>query len=305
MCIEKITATASSNIALIKYWGKLDIENNIPTNPSISVGLPFLKTITGIFKNNEGKYIFRLNNNDVKITDRMLKCINFFRKIANNDDFITIESENNFPDSCGLASSASGMAALVKALNKYYQTDLSDEKLSEIARVGSGSACRSIFDNIVKWDNEKAFEIGKWDDLRIFNIVISKKKKKVSSTDGMIRTPLTSPFFETRLNLIHDKISKVEECLKNLDFKRLGEIVIRESNELQALCLSSYPPIRYLEDSSFDVINDIFALNELEFKAFYSFDAGPNPFIFVQEKNFDEVFNFFKNKYSYELIIGK
>ncbi|KAM0677978.1 diphosphomevalonate decarboxylase [Binucleata daphniae] len=304
MTKKTVTATSHSNLALIKYWGKLDISNNIPTNASISVLLPKLVTETEIAYNCEAYDIFMLDNVNKTINDKMKTLIKHFKNIANDDRNITIKSNNNFPHSCGMASSASGFSALVKALNNFYETNIPLDELCNLARYGSGSAARSMHDGIVKWDKDGVEYIGRWDELRAFIIVINDSVKKIGSTEGMIRTVKTSKLFQYRLQHIDKKIQQALDYIKTKDFVNLGDLVMRESNEIHAIFLDTFPPILYLNNESMNVINHVLELNKNEFKAFYTFDAGSNPTIFVLEKNYNEVYEYFKTK-DYKIIEGK
>lgn len=294
----KAEAVSFPNIALIKYWGKHDIKNNIPTNSSISLSLPKLITKTTITESgsDKDKDIFYLDGEVFPINERMERVIGIFKATQNASASIRIESHNAFPHSCGLASSASGISALVKALNIFYSTGLNARELSEIARIGSGSACRSIENGLIEWINTYAVKVGDWEDLKVFVIVLDGVKKNVGSTEGMIRTASTSSLFQHRLGRIDEKIQDVELFVKEKRFGDLGLLVMRESNELHAVCMDSLPPILYLNSESIRMTNEIMKLNEREFVAFYSFDAGPNPFVFVLEKNYQFVYNHFRIK---------
>lgn len=305
MSSDKAEATSFPNIALIKYWGKKDTENNIPTNSSISLSLPKLVTKTIIMSTDEDHDIFFLNGDLFNINQKMKHVINIFKSKKNENTPIRIDSFNEFPHSCGLASSASGISALVKALNIYYETNLTVKEMSEIARIGSGSACRSIESGLVKWIDTYAVKVGDWEDIKIFNIVLNELEKDISSTEGMIRTIETSSLFQHRLLKIDEKIKLVESFVKNKHFEELGKLVMKESNEMHAVCLDSYPPIFYLNEKSIGVIKEVMKLNEKNFVAFYSFDAGPNPFIFVLKSNYDYVHNHFIKEFGYRTIAGR
>ncbi|KAM0675295.1 hypothetical protein GVAV_001120 [Gurleya vavrai] len=175
------TATSHPNIALIKYWGKKDVSQNIPTNESLSISLPKLKTTTEISYTEKTEDEFYLDEKSLKINDKMKTIIKIFKEKANDHQNIKIISNNNFPHSCGLASSASGFSALVKALNLFYQTKLNDYELTRIARFGSGSAARSIAQGVVKWKDEDAWKVCDYEELKNqgCRIIILGFKKKL------------------------------------------------------------------------------------------------------------------------------
>ncbi|KAM0687493.1 diphosphomevalonate decarboxylase [Conglomerata obtusa] len=302
MTHTRATSHSHPNIALIKYWGKSDIANNIPTNASLSLSLNKLTSTTTIEFSSTTNDEFFLDDKPTKIKERMHVLIKHFKDISKNQKSISIKSVNNFPHSCGLASSASGFSALVKALDNFYNTNLSEVELSKLARYGSGSAARSIATGVVKWVGEYAWSVGDWKELKVFNVVLDKQVKKVSSTDGMIRTVLTSNLFKYRLLNVDDKIKLAEKYISERDFISLGELSMRESNEMHAIFLDTFPPIMYLNEESLGVIEAVHYANEKDFKMFYSFDAGPNPFIFVLENNYEDVLNYFTNVLKHEII---
>ncbi|TBU08878.1 diphosphomevalonate decarboxylase [Hamiltosporidium magnivora] len=288
-------AISHPNIALVKYWGKKDIEMNISSNMSVSLTLKNLETVTVVSPSEEKRDIFILNGHERPMKERMIKVIQLFKKRAGDVSYIKIDSKNNFPDSCGLASSASGFSALVKALNNFYDLNISTPELTEIARYGSGSSSRSIYDGFVCLDGVKSYKVSDWDDIKVFVILLEDTEKKVSSTEGMIRCAKTSNLYNLRLKYINYKAQEAMEYIKNKDFTNLAVLTMKEANEIHAIFMDSYPPIWYLNGRSFEVIDKVFELNSKSIKAAYTFDAGPNPFILTLRKDFEEIFNHFKN----------
>lgn len=228
--LTEITAEAPINIAIIKYWGKQDSEQNIPLNDSISLTLSSdcMKSNTTV-KFNDSLVEDRLILNGIKYpinkrVERVLKFVRHVKKTQEKDDKkktllksqewildckVEIISRNNFPTAAGLASSASGYAALGKALHYLYfgQFESSSSKIvkgnkkhnqfiSHIARIGSGSACRSVDGGFVKWlqnngKNSHAIQLQNesyWADLRVIICVASHHRKKVSSAEGQQRS---------------------------------------------------------------------------------------------------------------------
>lgn len=294
-------ATSSPNIALIKYWGKKDEKNNIPTNRSVSITLTKLITKTKILESINEDLLF-INGKRRIITDRMKMLLNEFKKLGDNK-FVRIESENNFPDSCGLASSASGISALVKALNDFYGLKLNDEELSRWARFGSGSASRSIFSGFVCCEGEYSRKI-KDCDLRVFVVIVDNVEKKVSSTEGMIRTVKTSNLFKYRLENIEKKVENGIEFIKNDNFEDLAELTMKESNEMHSVFLDSYPPIHYLSEKSCSIMELCHEINKNGIKVMYTFDASPNGFIITRNEDFECIMEIFKKK-GFEIMIAK
>ncbi|KAJ7552734.1 hypothetical protein O6H91_06G067900 [Diphasiastrum complanatum] len=211
-----------------------------------------------------------------------------------------IVSENNFPTAAGLASSAAGFACLVYTLaqlmgvNERYQGEL-----SAIARLGSGSACRSLDGGFVKWDmgqkedgaDSIAVQIANethWKDLVIFIAVVSSRQKEVSSTSGMQETVQTSPFLHFRAkDVVPKRIKEMEDAVARHDFSSFARITCADSNQFHATCLDTSPPIFYLNDTSKRLIGLVERWNTQEGspQAAYTFDAGPNAVLFTTESN--------------------
>ncbi|KAI5966691.1 MVD1 [Candida theae] len=214
-----------------------------------------------------------------------------------------IVSENNFPTAAGLASSAAGFAALISAIAKLYQLPTSSSELSKIARKGSGSACRSLFGGFVAWEmgqlatgeDSQAVEVAPlshWPSLKAAILVVSDDKKDTPSTSGMQLTVQTSSLFQYRIdNVVPQRFQEMKQAILDKDFAKFGRLTMQDSNQFHAVCLDSYPPIFYLNDTSKRVIKLVEKLNsdEGEIVAAYTFDAGPNAVVYYDEKDEDKV----------------
>lgn len=297
--IPSFTATSHPNIALIKYWGKKDKKENIPTNPSISVTLTKLITTTTILETQNDEFI--LDGKKEKIPERMKKVIDLFKNKANYKSGLKIDSKNSFPHSCGLASSASGYSALVKALDGFFNLNISKKDLSKFARFGSGSASRSIFDGFVilkEVDKEFVSEkICDWKEIRVMVLILNSKIKKVPSTEGMIRTVETSTLFQKRLEGVEKKIQKMTQFVKERNFEQMALLTMKDSNEIHATCLDSFPPIFYLNEMSFGVVEMVNEINKDGIKVGYTFDAGSNAFLITKECFYEEVKSKFEGEF--------
>lgn len=291
---KKITVISNPNIAIIKYWGKENIEENICSNQSISFQLSKLITTTSISFSKDDDEFF-LNGKKCLLNKKIKFIVELFKESVKNNQPIKIESVNNFPHSCGVASSASGFSALVKALDNFYETNFSEKDLSILARKCSGSASRSIPSDIVLCNKIYSETIGKWEEIKIFLVIIDSSPKKVSSTEGMCRTQETSFFYKERLTRVDDKIKLCREYIKSRDHQSLFKMIMRESNEIHSIMFESYPPIRYISDKGFEVMQIVHEINKSEIKVAYSFDAGTNPFIFVLKNDIGVIFKEFKN----------
>jgi len=302
------TFEATANIALVKYWGKRDEKLNLPYEGSLSITMDeTLKTRTTVLfserlKEDElwinGKK-FDLKNEEIK---ERLKILDLVRQKAGIKERAKIASLNCFPTEAGFASSAAGISALVFAALKASGLKIPLREISILARLGSGSACRSVFGGFVEWKKGKkkdgsdslAFQFAPsshWPDLRNLITVVSPEKKKVSSRAGMKRTVKTSILYPARLRYLPLLIKKVKKAILNRDFQTLAELVMRESDNLHAVMLDTWPPLFYLNDVSKQIIYAILDLNQKEGKniAFYTFDAGPNAHVFTLKKYEDKV----------------
>lgn len=306
-----MTCVAPVNIAVIKYWGKRDENLILPLNDSVSLTLDCdqmhskTSVIAGPFI--EDDCIF-LNGTIMPIdtNERLQKCFNLIRKlikIRKGDDCpeakwkIKVCSENNFPTAAGLASSAAGYACLVYTLANAF--GLMDEDLPSIARQGSGSACRSIYGGFVQWkagvDNlgtdSTAVQIATdthWPEMRILILVVNDSKKKISSTSGMQQSVKTSELLKYRIEkCVPERTKQIIQAIKEKNFETFSNITMRDSNQFHAICLDTYPPCVYLNQVSHEIISFVHDYNEAagQIKVSYTFDAGPNAFLFIQQKD--------------------
>ncbi|XP_053305630.1 diphosphomevalonate decarboxylase [Spea bombifrons] len=315
--MKKATCTAPVNIAVIKYWGKRNEELILPINSSLSVTLnqDQLKTTTSIAASRDfTEDRIWLNGKEDNINHpRLQSCLREIRRLARKrrsdaeDDSVSrilnykvhICSVNNFPTAAGLASSAAGYACLVYTLAKLYGVE---GELSEIARQGSGSACRSMYGGFVQWImGEK--EDGKdslaqqveaeshWPELRILILVASAEKKHVGSTAGMQTSVKTSPLLKLRAeSVVPGRMEEMIESIRKKDFESFGQLTMKDSNQFHATCLDTFPPIFYLNQVSQRIIHLVHRYNAYygQTKVAYSFDAGPNAVIFTLEPTVNE-----------------
>ncbi len=216
-------------------------------------------------------------------------------------------SHNNFPTAAGLASSASGFAALVASLAALYKLPASPSTLSLIARQGSGSACRSLFGGFVAWEmgaksdgsDSLAIEIAPqahWPEMQALICVVSDDKKGTSSTSGMQRTVETSLLLQHRINeVVPARMKAITEAIKARDFDSFAKITMADSNQFHAVALDTEPPIFYMNDVSRAIIALIVEYNRAsvaaggKLKAAYTFDAGPNAVIYAPAENLREI----------------
>lgn len=248
---------------------------------------------------------------DIQSSKRTLACLSnlrALRKALEDADSslpklsalpLRIVSENNFPTAAGLASSAAGFAALVRAVANLYQLPQSPRELSRIARQGSGSACRSLMGGYVAWRTgeqvdgsdslaEEVAPASHWPEMRALILVVSAEKKDVPSTEGMQTTVATSELFAARAQtVVPERMNAIEAAIRDRDFPKFAEITMRDSNTFHATCLDSWPPIFYMNDVSRAAVRLVHDINCAVGRtvAAYTFDAGPNAVIYYEEKD--------------------
>lgn len=216
---------------------------------------------------------------------------------------VYVASRNNFPTAAGLASSASGFAALVASLAALYELPATPSQLSVIARQGSGSACRSLFGGFVAWEmgsasdgsDSLAIEVAPrehWPDIHALICVVSDDKKGTSSTSGMQRTVETSALLQHRIaEVVPARMDAIKDAILRRDFPAFARITMQDSNQFHAVALDTDPPIFYLNDVSRAIIAIITEYNRAAgaIKAAYTYDAGPNAVIYAPKENVKEI----------------
>jgi diphosphomevalonate decarboxylase len=306
----KSSAKGPINIALVKYWGKEDEDRLIPLNNSISITLDmeecytFTEARVYITNTNEEECsVLYLNGKKESISRRLETLINIFRNKCEDknirDGLLVINSVNMLPTAAGCASSASSMSCIVKVLNKLFlNNSLTNTHLSALSRLGSGSACRSIFGGFVEWQkfNEdlkdsvavQIVDKDYWDDICVMLIIVSDKKKETSSTEGMKVSKETSLLLKYRVaEIVPKRIDEMKKAILEKDFDSLCELSMKDSNNFHAVCRDTYPTITYMNDTSNLIVKCVEKLNTLRkhYICAYTFDAGPNAFIIYKREN--------------------
>jgi len=302
----KASAIANANIAFVKYWGKEDTELFLPTRTNLSMTKADIYTHTTIeFSEDYSEDIIMLNEKkvDEKKFERIVKHLNLLRKKGGTNLKAKVVSKNNFPTAAGMASSASGFAALTVAGFAALGLDLKPEELSIIARQGSGSACRSIqggFNKWVKGSDETSYAHHLYDadywDIRDIVVVVKSTEKKISSTVGMDISTKTCPWYNKYAEIGEINTKRVEKALKEKDFEKLGKIIEEEALLLHCCMMTTVPSIRYWKPETLLVMDEVEKLREKGIKAYYTIDAGPNVHIITLPEYESEIENLFKGK---------
>lgn len=318
-----ITVIAPINIAVIKYWGKRDEELILPLNDSVSATLDTsvmcAKTSVCAHPDLAENEIW-LNGIQTSFNNQRLQnCLNTIKSIAKeqksvDENFLTwnirICSENNFPTAAGLASSAAGYACLVTALAKLYKIQ---KNVSAIARLGSGSACRSMYGGFVRWHAgtnpdgsdsiaSQVMDHLHWPEMRVLILVVKDTMKHTSSSKGMKLSVETSELLKHRVkNCVPKRVEEICEAIQTKNFSKFAELTMKDSNQFHAVCLDTYPPCVYMTDVSHRIVDIIHKYNELsgEVKVAYTFDAGPNACLYLLEKDVPEVISLIKQTFPF------
>ena len=278
------TAIAHPNIALVKYWGKQNKILNHPASPSLSITLDSLITKTKVSSSTETRLLLNgKKNEDLKVA----KFLNLFREKFELPP-VSVETNNNFPTGAGLASSASGFAALVTALNEHFQLGLSPSKLSEWARRGSASAARSIFGGFVtlqgpNWRAEQLSNQPHW-DLEICIIVINEGPKKISSTTGMKTSEATSPFYSEWIKSADLDFKIAKKAIIERDFVTLSEVSEQNCLKMHSVMHTSQPAISYWAPGTVSAMELVREIRNTGTPAFFTMDAGPQVKVIYPKK---------------------
>ena len=279
--MKEVTAIAHPNFALIKYWGKADSRSNIPAMSSISLTIDSLTSTTRISINTDStENIWTLNGKDQDDLGRINPVLKYLNNISRNNFGCIIKSENNFPTSAGLASSASGIASLVIAYNKLFRLDMSFDQLMKASMIGSGSAPRSllggfVFLNIEEQPSIKTImEPEEW-PLSMIICITDDKEKIISSREGMEISRKTSPFYQSWLDSNKADIQIAKSAIAEKNIKSLGEVAEKNCFLMHKVMKTSSPQLNYMTERTNNCIKEIKAAREDGADLFFTVDAGP------------------------------
>lgn len=278
-------AEAHPNIALVKYWGKRDEALNLPCVGSLSITLEPIRTRTRVrFLAEAGADVVRLNG-EAGAAGRVGTGLDLLRARAGVDWRAEVDSDNDFPTAAGLASSASGFAALMVAGAGALGLALPPSELSELARRCSGSAARSIFGGFAEWARgERAdgrdsiahplLDRAAW-PLSVAIAVTSTAAKAVSSTVGMRRTAATSPFQDAWVATQKADLAEARAAVTTHDFERLADISEHSCLKMHALALAARPGLIYWNAATVAAMHCVRELRAQGVPVFFTVDAGP------------------------------
>ena len=300
------TYEAPPNIALVKYWGVRDRALAIPYNSSLSVTLDRLRSRTTVTFDPSLRDD-RVELNGVVATggvrDGVVRFLNRVRERARVDTRADVRSENNFPTASGLASSASGFAALAGASTAALGLRYSSRELSRLARFGSGSASRSVFGGFVEWRAgtrsdgldcyaRSVYGPDHWPELAdVVLLVRGAPAKEVRSADAMQSTVATSPAYAQRLTEVPGRLRRIRSAIGARDARRLFPLVMEECDSFREVCETTRPSLDYLTSTSRAILGEVRAVNREASRpvAAYTHDAGAHVHVFTLRRDVSAV----------------
>lgn len=293
---EKGIAFAPTNIALCKYWGKRNSDLNLPMTSSLSISIPDKGAFTTVHLHDAPHDHILLNGEEVsldsKFAKRLVAYLDLYR--PQNEWHLAVDTKMDIPVAAGLASSACGFAALVAAMNDLFAWSISLRELSILARLGSGSASRSLWPGFVEWHagvqpdgmdsyaEPLSFE---WPDLCIGILALSDKPKPISSREAMLRTVNTSMLYESWPKKVAHDLVIIKQSLHNRNFSLLGGTAESNALAMHATMLNSWPPICYFLPETIAAMHQIWALRRDGLPLYFTEDAGPNLKLLFLEKD--------------------
>lgn len=304
---------AHTNIAFIKYWGKKNEELIIPKNNSLSLTLDAFYTETKVtFDDQLDADVLYIDGEieDEKALKKAQVILDLVREDAKIDWRAKIESKNFVPTAAGLASSASGLAALAGAASLAAGLDLSNTELSRLARRGSGSASRSIYGGFAEWQKGTTdkdsiavpVDDANWDIGMIF-VIVDDKRKDVSSTEGMRLVVETSPYYDGWVTSAEEDLADIKAAIQEQDIIKTGEIAERSALKMHALNLSANPPFNYWSPESIVAMRKVSELRESGYPAYLTMDAGPNVKIICRASDLDAIHAILSETYRSDQLV--
>lgn len=295
------TATAHSNIALVKYWGKrvgASPELNLPAVGSLSMTLDALKTVTRIEPAAADSFVLDEKTIEGSVAAKVWAHLDRVWRTGNGNrprPFVRVVSRNHLPTAAGLASSASGFAALTVAANAAFELAADPATLSSWARMGSGSAARSVFGGFVRLDagvrDDGADCIARplanadhW-PLELVVVQTTRGPKPIGSTEGMQQCKETSPYYPAWVETSLADLDAAQAALESRALSRLGEVMEHSCFKMHACMIATNPPILYWHPTSLAVIKEVWAARAEGVEGYVTMDAGPHVKILCEPKS--------------------
>ncbi|MFN8441835.1 MAG: diphosphomevalonate decarboxylase [Caldilineaceae bacterium] len=310
------TVRVGSNIAFIKYWGVADASLNIPLNNSISMTLAAAHTTTTVLWDSEKQ----LETDQFEVdgapllgdgANRLVRHLDRIRHLAGIGDHARVVSRNNFPMASGIASSASGFAALTVAACTALGLSLDATQLSAIARRGSGSASRSLFGGFVEWEqgtddaNSVAHQLFPPDHWQLCDVVaiVSGAAKSVSSEVGH-SLAATSPLNRARVEALPKALDEVRIAIQSRDIQRLGPVIEQDALAMHGVMMTSTPSLLYWQPGTLEILQAVRRWRTQDkLPVYFTIDAGPNVHLICEESVTENVESRLRNLSNVKQVI--
>lgn len=277
------TAEAHPNIALVKYWGKRDGPGNVPATPSLSITLDTLTTRTRVWFDAAAPQRTVVLNGTTVRDAKIDACIDrLLARAGRSLPPVRVETDNDFPTAAGLASSASGFAALVTALAGALDLELSDAERCDEARRASASAARSLYggfvtltgnDDPMSWQAKPLLAADAW-PLEVVIAICAESAKATASGAGMLKSR-TSPFYRSWIEQAPNDFELARRAVATRDFATLAGVAEANCLAMHAVMLSARPGLVYWNGATVECIHRIRALRAAGTDVFFTIDAGP------------------------------
>jgi diphosphomevalonate decarboxylase len=285
---HQAAARAHANIALAKYWGKADSIRNLPATPSLSLTLEGMSTLTEVEFSpaQSGDELWLDGSKQVgKPLERAARLLDSVRALAGSKLWARVRSRNDFPTASGLASSASGFAALALAAARALGLTLSPSEISALARAASASAARSVFGGYVelraRGEHAEPLLPGEAWPLHMLVAVTSQSAKDTASTDGMQHTASTSPYYGAWVDRSPGLFAEIKSAILSRDFERLAPAVEQSALMMHASMLAARPALLYFKPATIALIECVRELRRRGSEACFTIDAGPHVKVLV------------------------
>lgn len=284
--LKVVKARAHPNVALVKYWGKRDLPLNLPSVGSISLTLGGLFTEVTVQPSQQQRDEYW--SNGILVEGAALRevenFIDLFRAMAGMRESIVVRATSNFPVAAGLASSASTFAALTVALATFYGLDLPGERLSALARRGSGSACRSLWGGFVEWhrgespDGSDSFASPlesppNW-PITVLVAITDPRPKPIVSRTGMVQSQ-SSPFYSVWVSEQEEDLREAREAIRTGSLEKLGAVAERNCLKMHAVAFTAQRPLVYWRPATLAAMETVWNLRAQGLPAYFTIDAGP------------------------------
>lgn len=291
-----VRARAWANIALVKYWGKREGAGNVPATPSISLALDGLLTETELSPRDSDEDSFIINDDPISGTGaaKLARYLDLWRNDGHLEGAVEVRSRNSFPTAAGLASSASGFAALATALNELTGTGFDRDTLSRMARRGSASAARSIPGGVAEMPlgEDPASTLLLPSETLPWGMVVAVVKapgKEIGSTEGMEMSRTSSPLYDAWLESSEVDFAKLRSALLAQDLQQVGEIAEANMYAMHSVMFSTRPALQYWSETTLSLLREIRAWRSKGLATWATVDAGPHVAFLAHKDDLEKI----------------